>query len=203
MTHSKRLRVGVLAVAMSAVHAACDGGTPVEVPEATTIQVTSAIDRVIDVDWTAQLTAVVKDQNGEVMDATVTWVSGSPDVASVSSTGVVTGRAPGEATITATAGSASGTLAMEVVDADLEAIEAVLADPLVGHLTSPLGASKTDIDAALGECDEAIGSGNLVQLAGCLETIRATAGSATAADDRALLAVLSLLADHATRKLNL
>lgn len=198
---TRRLHACAL-VAVASALIAC-GESPVEVPEATTIEVTSAIDRLIDVDRTAQLSAVVKDQNGEVMEAGVTWISGSPTIASVSGTGVVTAHAEGVATISASAGGANGALAMEVIDADLEAIEALLGDPLVPHLSGPLGPTGSDIDNALADCDAATVSGHLVQLDACLETIRETAAAATAADDRALLAVLSLLADHATRKLNL
>lgn len=61
---------------------------------------------------TAQLSAQVRDQNGLVMPATVTWTSSNPAVATVSSTGLVTIHAFGSATITGTAGTASGTTAI-------------------------------------------------------------------------------------------
>lgn len=55
------------------------------------------------------LNAAVTDQNGNAMgQAPVTWSSSAPDVAAVSSTGLVTAVANGSATITATSGSAEG-----------------------------------------------------------------------------------------------
>ena len=58
---------------------------------------------------TVKLTAEVMDQEGRVMaDATVTWGSGDSTVATVDATGLVTAAGNGEATITASAGSASG-----------------------------------------------------------------------------------------------
>ncbi len=50
---------------------------------------------------TETLTAEVKDQNGVLMNTSVTWVSSNPQVASVDSNGVVTALAIGDATITA------------------------------------------------------------------------------------------------------
>ena len=64
---------------------------------------------------TQQLTATVRDQNGATMSgAPVTWVSSSSNVASVSSTGLVTAVADGTATVTATLGSATGTVSVTV-----------------------------------------------------------------------------------------
>ena len=57
---------------------------------------------------TAQITATVADQNGVAMSgASVSWTSSAPDVASVSSSGLVTAVANGSATITSGSGSLS------------------------------------------------------------------------------------------------
>lgn len=56
---------------------------------------------------TLQLTAAPKDQNGAAINAAVTWSTSSEFVAKVSSTGLVTGVAAGQATITATSGTVS------------------------------------------------------------------------------------------------
>lgn len=67
------------------------------------------------VDQTASLTATVLDDQGRPMeDATVTWSSSGSDVASVDADGVVTARAVGGATITATSGAASGSAEVTV-----------------------------------------------------------------------------------------
>ena len=54
---------------------------------------------------TAQLTAVVTDIAGKQLSPSLaTWTSGAPNVATVSSTGLVTGVAPGSAIVATTAG---------------------------------------------------------------------------------------------------
>ena len=64
---------------------------------------------------TVQLSAEVRDQNGQVMaGATVTWASSAAAVATVSASGLVTAVANGSATITATAGSVSGSATVTV-----------------------------------------------------------------------------------------
>src|SRR5206468_3408243 len=64
---------------------------------------------------TSQLTATLKDANGNVLTGrTVTWSSSSTTVATVSTTGLVTGKVAGTATITATSEGRSGTAAITV-----------------------------------------------------------------------------------------
>ena len=70
------------------------------------------------IEETIQLTAEVRDQNGQVMSgAAVTWSSSDPSVASVDAAGVVVARADGSATVTATAGSATGSADIRVEQA--------------------------------------------------------------------------------------
>jgi uncharacterized protein YjdB len=69
----------------------------------------------VNVAFTTTLTATVRDANGAtVTGVPVTWSTDQPSVASVTQTGVVTGMAPGTATITATAGGKSGTATVTV-----------------------------------------------------------------------------------------
>jgi hypothetical protein len=64
---------------------------------------------------TAPLTVVTKDASGAVVSgATVTFASSSDAIATVASTGVVTGVAPGTATITATSNGKTGTATVTV-----------------------------------------------------------------------------------------
>jgi hypothetical protein len=64
---------------------------------------------------TMQLTATLTSSSGAVLSGrTVTWTSSSTNIATVSSSGVVTGVAAGSATITATAEGKSGTAALTV-----------------------------------------------------------------------------------------
>ena len=83
------------------------------------IAVAPATIRLTALGATEQLTAEVRDQNGNPMArAAVSWASSAAAVATVSASGSVTAIANGTATITATAGSASGnatvTVAQEV-----------------------------------------------------------------------------------------
>ena len=64
---------------------------------------------------TVQLTATPQDSNGNPLTGReVTWASSDGAVATVSATGLVTGVAPGSATITATSEGQSGTAAVTV-----------------------------------------------------------------------------------------
>ncbi|MDE2662581.1 MAG: Ig-like domain-containing protein [Gemmatimonadota bacterium] len=68
---------------------------------------------------TARLRAEVRDQNGRPMTGvTVTWASSDPAVATVDAMGLVRAVADGSASITATAGSATGQAAVTVMDLD-------------------------------------------------------------------------------------
>jgi len=89
--------------------------TPTPTPVATSITLSVTSLNLASLGATSQLSATVKDQNGETMvSAAVTWATSDAAVATVSSTGLVTSVADGSATITATSGSASGTATVTV-----------------------------------------------------------------------------------------
>src|SRR2546426_265740 len=70
----------------------------------------------VGVGETVQLTATTKDANGNVLAGrVVTWASSNTAVATVSPTGLVTGVAEGQSTITATSEGQSGTAALTVI----------------------------------------------------------------------------------------
>jgi hypothetical protein len=70
---------------------------------------------VIVVGESVQLSAVVYDQRGKVIPGSVViWESRNPPVATVSSTGLVTGVSPGTAAIRATSGSIAGEVTIRV-----------------------------------------------------------------------------------------
>ena len=98
----------------------CGGGDAPTAPQPeparpTTVTVSPSTAELAAVGATVQLSAEVRDQNGQVMaGATVTWASADNSVAGVNSSGLVTAAANGTATITATAGSASGTAMVTV-----------------------------------------------------------------------------------------
>jgi len=66
---------------------------------------------------TVQLTATLKDANGNTLSGrTVAWSSSNTSVATVSSSGLVSGVTPGSATITATSEGKSGTSSITVTN---------------------------------------------------------------------------------------
>jgi len=92
------------------------GSPPISGPEPTIVglELNPSSGSVI-VGATLQLTATTKDASGNVLTGrSVTWSSSSTSVAAVSSTGLVTGAAPGAATITATSEGKSATAQISV-----------------------------------------------------------------------------------------
>lgn len=86
--------------------AACGSSTEPSVP--TTIQVNPSSVAFTSVTQPEQLTATVRDQNGQAMaDATVSWTSVDVSVVTVGPSGTVTGAGEGETTVRATSGQAS------------------------------------------------------------------------------------------------
>lgn len=114
-----RLQAPILASSLLAVVTCGDGATEPppapDPPRATTVVVSPQQVRLAALDATSQFTAEVSDQNGQVMTGTgVTWSSSNAGVASVDATGLVTAVGNGTATITASAGSATGSATVEV-----------------------------------------------------------------------------------------
>ena len=105
ITASTGTQSGTSAVAVSGAPA------PVTV-SALTVSPSSAM---LDVGAALQLSATVTDAAGNVLTGrTITWSSASPAVATVSSTGVVSGVAAGQTTITATCEGKSSTVSVTV-----------------------------------------------------------------------------------------
>ncbi len=125
-----------------------DGGIapqPPDPPRATVVGVTPATAELTALGATTQLAAEVRDQNGQVMGgASVTWSSGTPAVAGVDASGLVTAASEGTATITATAGSVSGTATVTVAQQASSVEVSSAADTMVAGDTLRLTASATD-----------------------------------------------------------
>ena len=84
-------------------------------PRPTTATVTPGTVQLTALGATVQLAAQVLDQNGQAMSGTpVSWTSSDASVATVDASGLVTAAGNGTATITAMAGSVSGTAAVTV-----------------------------------------------------------------------------------------
>ena len=90
-------------------------GTVIVSQVATNIELSDTALSLSSLGDTTQLTAKVKDDNGnEISEAAVTWQSSNDAVATVSSTGLVTAIASGSATVTATSASLNATSSVTV-----------------------------------------------------------------------------------------
>jgi len=90
-------------------------GSDADTPRATSVTVSPTNATLGAVGTTVQLSAVVLDQNGQVMSgASVSWSSSASSVASVNSSGLVTAVGNGTTTITARSGIASGSAEVSV-----------------------------------------------------------------------------------------
>jgi len=99
------------------VWACGDGQSPTGVTNrtVTTVSVSPSTVSLAAFDETRQLSVVVWDQNGDGMTGlSTTWLSADPNVAVVSSSGLVTARGNGQATIQATVGGKSGSASVAV-----------------------------------------------------------------------------------------
>ena len=114
-------------------------------PRASSVTIRPPAAELTAVGATVQLTAEVRDQNGQVMaGAAVEWASGSPAVATVEASGLVTAAGNGAATITAAAGSASGSATVMVAQ-QVETVEvSPAADTLLSGDTVRLAAAARD-----------------------------------------------------------
>ena len=141
-------RSGVFLLAAASLCAALwayacgDGATeptspPLDPPRPTTVTVSPAAVELVALGATAQLAAEVRDQNaGLMVGVTVIWESGTSSVAMVDGSGLVTAVGNGTATITASAGSASGSAVVTVA----QSVASVEVSPPTAELTA-IGAS--------------------------------------------------------------
>ena len=89
------------------------GGQDPSVPTSITVSPNTATLNALGA--TTQFSAVVRDQNGQIMGgASVSWASSNTSVLTVSSSGLGTAVAAGAATVTANSGAASGTASATV-----------------------------------------------------------------------------------------
>ncbi len=135
-----RLSAVLAAVAWAKGCGGDDSPTAPPAPEParpTTVAVSPATAEVTALGGTVQLTAEVRDQNARVMaGATVTWSSSDTSVATVDAPGLVTAAGNGTATITASAGSASGSAVVTV----MQSVASVEVSPATAELNA-LGAT--------------------------------------------------------------
>ncbi len=109
--------IGAGAAEVTATASGITGSAEITVvpPVATTVAVTPETLALTALGQIAQLTAEVRDQNGdEIPQALVAWSSSNVSVASVDGSGLVTAEGNGAATMTAASGERSGTAAVIV-----------------------------------------------------------------------------------------
>ncbi len=196
----RRLSVALLGTAVMA-WACGENAAPVTVAS---VDVTSPIGSLLDVGGGTQLAAVGKNAQGaQVSGVSFTWTSSNTSVASVNATGLIQALAVGTATIRADAGSASGSLALRVVDADLPGINTLVIDSYLAALVAAASSTvKTRLQAATAQCTAGVQQGDLEKIQACVAAVRTEGTNATDPTDRALLAVLSLFTDQIERLLH-
>ena len=107
--------------------------TPTPTPAPTTVAVVPATAELTALGATVQLSAEVRDQDSRAMaGATVSWSSSAVTVATVDAAGDVTAVGKGTATITASAGPASGSAVVTVT----QTVASVVVSPSVAELTA-------------------------------------------------------------------
>ena len=142
-------------------------------PVPTTVEITPDAVELLSSGATTGLNAVVRDQNGKAMpSASVTWSGSDAAVFTVEGNGLiatVTAIANGVGTVTATAGQASGTASVTVVQTparldlisgdDQEAIRGTaLAEPLVVRVAEQTGGVIPGVTVTFAPADERGGS---------------------------------------------
>jgi hypothetical protein len=109
-------------LALGFIVAACGGSTSEPPPSVATVEVTPATAS-REVGETVQLSAAAKDAEGNILSGQpIAWSSSASNVASVSSSGLVTASALGTAVITAASGSRSGISTITVIPEPIASI---------------------------------------------------------------------------------
>ena len=115
-----------LVIAVAWVSACTDEPAGILSEEPASLSVTPATAGSVGIGSRVQLTAEVRVADGRVAtNAAVSWTSGNPEVATVSSKGLVTAVGPGTAVITAMVGGVSTTMQFSVADPDYAVLEAL------------------------------------------------------------------------------
>ena len=171
-----------------------DSATAPPTPEParpTTVTVSPATNELTALGATVQLSAEVHDQNARVMaGATMTWTSSASSVATVNASGLVTAAGNGTATITSSAGSASGSAVVTVIQSVVSVEVSPSSETIASGSTLQLTAEAFDengnavagaefswesSDAAVATVDA---SGLVTAVAKGVVTITASAGNA-------------------------
>ncbi|MGH7526061.1 MAG: Ig-like domain-containing protein [Gemmatimonadales bacterium] len=131
----------------------CDEGQPdISGPDPVASLALSPVAATIEVGQTLQLTLVLRDARRDILtDRSVTWTTSEPEIAVVSSSGLVTGSRQGSAGITATAEGLSATTRV-TVQTSVAGVEITPASPTISVGTSvqlhanPVGSAGNPLD---------------------------------------------------------
>ncbi|MYD93782.1 MAG: hypothetical protein F4Y02_08830 [Chloroflexi bacterium] len=162
-----------------------------DLPRPTTVTITPATSHLTALGATIQLTAQLRHQNGQAMASPMlTWVSSATGIATVDGTGLVTAAGNDTATITASAGEASGTAVAVVMQSASSATVSPATDTIAVGDTLRLAADAFEANGQRVESaeftwassDESVAtvdaSGLVRGIAESTTSITATAGSA-------------------------
>ena len=136
--HRTIIRLSAVLAVVALAKGCGDGDSPTAPPtpepaRPTTVTVSPATHGLTALGATVQLSAEVRDQNARVIaGATVTWTSSANSVATVDASGLVTAAGNGTATITASAGEASGSAVVTV----MQSVASVVVSPSTAELTA-------------------------------------------------------------------
>ena len=136
MSTSSRLSLALLVTALAACGG--DSGTQPTVDPANTIAevLVSASSTTLDVGRTLQLTADAENSAGTILSGkTINWMSSRPDVATITSHGLVTGVAVGTTQITGTSGGRTGNVTLTVEAPNLITLVSDAGDYIGGGAT--------------------------------------------------------------------
>ena len=150
-----------------------------------------------------QLTAQVSDANGHVvLNPGVTWASSNHMVASVSTTGLVSGISPGTVTITAEADGVSQGATVSVLTVELGLMRDLIVDPYLAtlrdHVSPAMGGA---LSQALEEVSLGMAQGDTSVIQAGLAAARAAVADAPPSD-APLAAVLDLILTQCERLLD-
>lgn len=198
-------RLTGVAFAVGALGAGACGETTKPGPTIASVVVTSPIGARLAVGRTVQLVAVARDGPGaELPGVAFSWSTSAPSVATVGSSGLVTGRAEGAATITARAQGMGASFGEQVLAADIAGARATLTDAFAGVLVAGVtGTLRGQLLGAVAQCELGMDSGNFDTMDAAMTSARAGIAGATDPTDQALAATYSLFVERAYRLLRL
>jgi len=199
---SRWLMSATLAFANLAAWGCKDGTHP---NPCVTMRVTSPIGLRLGVGRTAQLTDSVLDGSGSSLSGLiVNWQSTAPGIADVSTTGLVTGRAEGSATIMALACGLSGSVTERVLKVAFDTARGTLTDPFVSALEAAMSAApRGRIQQSVALILSGIDTGNFDTMQSGVDSAQSAVTGASDSTDKALGATLALFVDEASRLLRL